>query len=167
MATLGHRRMGCDHARLPNKRMKRATGPSLRKKHALDVVELIYVVKNNQPVPRTLLKKGKRSATAFADCLRERRLSTGPPEPNLSPNVTTPVTPHRTRILQKVITAVKAGQSQLWREINSLRSELSRLRTEVLQCPILNYILHYSPLSCHDPECENCQAPSPFDSDCP
>ena len=93
--------------------MKRATGPSLRKKHALDVVDLIYVVKNNQPVPRTLLKKGKRTTTAFADCLCERRLSTGPPEPNLSPNVTTPVTPHRTRISQKVITAVTAGQSQL------------------------------------------------------
>ena len=48
--------------------VKCAVGPPL-KECTLDVAELIYAVKNNLPVPRALLKNGKRSATAFADSL--------------------------------------------------------------------------------------------------
>ncbi len=56
------------------KRLKRANGPSLKKKFAQDVAELAIAIKNEQPVPRVLLKNGKPAASAFAES-RERRLS--------------------------------------------------------------------------------------------
>ena len=114
--------------------MKRVTGPPLRKKYALDVVELLYVIKNNQPVPRTLLKNGKRSATTFADS-RERRLSTCPRalEPNLNPSVSTPISPTQHQNLPEGdYRGDSRSISTLVREINSVRGELSHLRSEVL-----------------------------------
>ena len=114
------------------KRMKRAIGPPLRKKYALDVAELIYVVKNNQPVPRTLLKNGKRSATAFADS-RDRRPSTDSPALEPNPSVTPPTAPQQYQDLAKEEYHEGNGSiSTLAKEIYSLRSELSHLRTEVL-----------------------------------
>ena len=47
------------------RRLKRAVGPSLAVKYATDIAELCYALKHQQPVSRTLLKNGKRSATTF------------------------------------------------------------------------------------------------------
>ena len=47
------------------RRLKRAVGPSLVVKYATDIAELCYALKHQQPVSRTLLKNGKRSATTF------------------------------------------------------------------------------------------------------
>ena len=47
------------------KRLKRAVGPSLGKKCAIDIADLCYALRNEQLFPRTLLKNGKRSAAAF------------------------------------------------------------------------------------------------------
>ena len=47
------------------KRLKRAVGPSLGTKYANDIADLCYALRNEQLVPRTLLKNGKRSAAAF------------------------------------------------------------------------------------------------------
>ena len=40
-------------------RQRRARGPTLKVKYAGDSTELIYLLKNRLPVPRTLLKNGK------------------------------------------------------------------------------------------------------------
>ena len=45
--------------------LKRAVGPPLVVKYATDIAELCYALKHHRPVPRTLLKNGKRSATTF------------------------------------------------------------------------------------------------------
>ena len=45
--------------------LRRAVGPSLKRKYTLDVAELIYVMKNNLLVLGVLLKNGKCSAVTF------------------------------------------------------------------------------------------------------
>lgn len=56
--------------------LKRAVGPPLVVKYATDIAELCYALKHHRPVPRTLLKNGKRSATTFiASRLHFHRIS--------------------------------------------------------------------------------------------
>ena len=47
-------------------RLRRARGLSLHDKLANDVVELIYAVRNRKPIPRVLLKNGKRALSEFS-----------------------------------------------------------------------------------------------------
>lgn len=54
------------------RRLKRAIGPSLSKKYADNVADIVYYVKNYQSLPRILLRNGKRSTAAY-NSPRERR----------------------------------------------------------------------------------------------
>lgn len=56
------------------KRLNRACGPPLRRNLAQDVSELVYVFKTRQPVPRVILKNGKRALSVFTET-RDRRES--------------------------------------------------------------------------------------------
>lgn len=47
------------------RRLKRAIGPSLSKKYADNVADIVYYVKNYQSLPRILLRNGKRSTAAY------------------------------------------------------------------------------------------------------
>ena len=47
------------------KRLKRAVDPTLVTKYATDIADLCYAIRNEHPLPRTLLKNGKRSASVF------------------------------------------------------------------------------------------------------
>ena len=72
----GAKTAGLAHSRdVLLRRLKRAVCPPLPTKYATGITDLCYALKNRQPVPRTLLKNGKRSATAFITS-RARWLST-------------------------------------------------------------------------------------------
>ena len=47
------------------KRLKWAVGPTLVTKYANEIADLCYAIRNEHPLPRTLLKNGKRSASLF------------------------------------------------------------------------------------------------------
>ena len=47
------------------KRLKRAVGLTLATKYATNIVDLCYEMRNEELIPHTLLKNGKRSATFF------------------------------------------------------------------------------------------------------
>ena len=57
------------------KRLRKAVGPPLPRNYVSDVADLSYALKNRQPVPRSLLKNGKLSATVFVTS-RNRQVST-------------------------------------------------------------------------------------------
>ena len=65
------------------KRLKRAVGPTLATKYVADIADLCYAIRNEQLVPRTLLKNGKRSAAAF---LASRSMSPADSHPNDPPS---------------------------------------------------------------------------------
>ena len=113
------------------KRLKRANGPSL-KKLAQDIADLTLAVKNNHPVPRVLLKNGKRAASTFVE-LRERRPSIAAINTDLSISPTQRETPSEAPILAPVEQepASLGSKSILMKEINTLRSDLSHLKSEV------------------------------------
>ena len=49
-------------------RLRRARGPTIPDKLAEDVAELVYLIRNRLPIPRVLLKNGKRALGEFIDC---------------------------------------------------------------------------------------------------
>ena len=57
----------CDSKDLLVTRQNRASGPTLKEKHARDIAQLVYSLKHHQIVPRILLKNGKRVFHEFVD----------------------------------------------------------------------------------------------------
>ena len=112
------------------KRLKRATGPSLTMKYANDVAVLCYAIKNCQPLPRTLLRNGKRSAAAYITS----RDGLASPSTHIDSSVPdTPSCPYPSHSDQ--------------RHLNSNGEVGKSMLGSLLQCPILCYtIIRHSPI---------------------
>ena len=120
------------------KRLKRATGPSLTMKYANDVAVLCYAIKNCQPLPRTLLRNGKRSAAAYITS----RDGLASPSTHIDSSVPdTPSCPYPSHSDQRHLNSnVESSESHgeeksitiLTREISTLRCELTQLRSEII-----------------------------------
>ena len=127
------------------KRLKRSVGPTLETKYATDIADLCYVIRNDQLVPRTLLKNGKRSAATFVSSRSGHSNQQGPsnsdsanPSPNLSiphdgnssqanSGCNSPDNSNNTYSERNRDLAI----SSLVRELGSLRRDITELKSEV------------------------------------
>ena len=116
------------------KRVKRAVGPTLATKYATDIADLCYAIRNEELIPRTLLKNGKRSATFFL-ASRSKSLSNGrAPHSN-----NTPRSPPKSNDCNQCASNPLQVQDEqngaitcLTRELGSLRRDVTQLKSEVM-----------------------------------
>ena len=131
--------------------LKRAVGPPLVVKYATDIAELCYALKHHRPVPRTLLKNGKRSATTFiASWLRCTSIASASDavvspislSPTLQPNLAesdglcSQPSGDINMTDASHFSDTGAAITVLMREVSSLRHDIIQLRSEMLnrQC---------------------------------
>ena len=119
------------------KRLKRAVGPTLVTKYANDIADLCYAIRNEHPLPRTLLKNGKRSASVFM-ASRSRspsshltphavNLPSSPPQsPGRNPS------PDRNSPDSIFHPKQKGAIASLTSELGSLRRSVTQLKSEVM-----------------------------------
>ena len=115
-------------------RLKRAVGPTLATKYATDIADLCYAIRNEELIPRTLLKNGKRSATFFL-ASRSKSLSNGrAPHSN-----NTPRSPPKSNDCNQcasnplqVQDEQNGATTSLTRELGSLRRDITQLKSEVM-----------------------------------
>ena len=112
------------------KRLKRAVGPSLGTKYAIDIADLCYALRNEQLVPRTLLKNGKRSAAPFI-AARSRVSSSPQTSDNALPS--TASIDGTTRGSHDSVSHNCSENNENNRAITTLTRELGTLRREVTQ----------------------------------
>ena len=119
------------------KRLKRSVGPSLKKKYATDIADLCYTIRNNQPVPRTLLKNGKRSAAIFVaqrDSPRCQSPQQQTNRPNIPPQSTAPVGLCGPNFPSSQCSDCHENHrafTTLTRELGNLRHEVAQLKSDV------------------------------------
>ena len=147
------------------KRLKRAVGPTLATKYPADIADLCYAIRNEQLVPRTLLKNGKRSAAAFL-ASRSRNSpncqSLSPPQPidgdkpsdsHSSESLCCPENNRAIASLTRELDSLRHDVTQLKSDIVSLKStsnnescliyvRLKNLETDHVHESLLNAILH-------------------------
>lgn len=112
------------------KRLKRAVGPSLGTKYAIDIADLCYALRNEQLVSRTLLKNRKRSAAAFI-AARSRVSSSPQTSDNALPS--TASIDGTTRGSHDSVSHNCSENNENNRAITTLTRELGTLKREVTQ----------------------------------
>ena len=122
------------------KRLKRAIGPSLGTKYAIDIADLCYALRNEQLVPRTLLKNGKRSAAPFI-AARSRVSSSPQTSDNALPSTASidgttrgshDSISHNCNENNRAITT-------LTRELGTLRREVTQLKSDIVSLKSSSY----------------------------
>ena len=115
------------------KRLKRAVGPTLIVKYATDIADLCYAIRNEQLIPRTLLKNGKRSATFFLASRSKSSSNCRAPHPD-----NTPQNPLQSNDGTQSFSNSPPPQDEqneaitsLMRDLGSLRHDVTQLKSEV------------------------------------
>ena len=118
------------------KRLKRAVGLSLAEKYAADIADLCYALRHKQPVPRTLLKNGKRSAAAFISSrLRDSPSGQTSQANDPSPQSTDETTLHGNPLCDGIVSDCSGNNraiTTLTRELGFLRRDVTQLKSDIL-----------------------------------